>query len=233
MRDENQKREFEEQRQHTFHSTSTANALRKLALNGHTISTIVDIGASNGAWSKTAKTIWPGANALLFEANPYWLPALDELVASDKSYQYILAAAGATYGSLSFATSEDPHSGAVVPGDTSGSFSVDQVTIDGVLESRQPTGNILMKFDTHGYEREILAGARRTLAATDVIVMEMYLYQADERRFPAMCLELERLGFRCVDMCELLYRDYDFGLWQFDGVFVRDGSPETRHTTYY
>jgi FkbM family methyltransferase len=225
--------EYESHRQQAFHATSTEAALRKLSLRGHAIETIVDIGASDGSWSKVARTFWPECKVLLVDANPFWENRLREFMDNERQADYVLAAAGSFDGMALFHnTPNDPFSGAVVSHETTDSFQVPQIAIDSEIERRGLKGPFLLKFDTHGYERDILRGAASTLLSTDIIVMEMYLFQTEEKRFPAMCALLEDAGFRCVDICELLYRDYDFSLWQFDAVFVRADAPELQVGTY-
>jgi FkbM family methyltransferase len=227
------KQEFENQKQRVFHSTSTQAALRKLALHGHVVETIVDIGASDGSWSKAAQRSWPESRALLIEANPHWRETLQKFTHEEAKAEYVLAAAGPADGGVAlFHVPTDQFSGAVVAHETAGSFPVPQISVDEEIQRKCLHGPFLLKFDTHGFEAEILAGASATLTSADIIVMEMYLFQSAEKRFPAMCLLLEELGFRCVDVCELLYRDYDFSLWQFDAVFVRADAPELQVNVY-
>jgi len=227
------KQEFENQKQRVFRSTSTQAALRKLALHGHLIETIIDIGASDGSWSKAARKFWPESRVLLIEGNPQWREALQKFTHEEAKAEYALAAAGPADGAVAlFHVPTDQFSGVVVAHETAGSFRVSQISVDAEIQRRGLHGRFLLKFDTHGFEAEILVGASATLSSTDIIVMEMYLFQSPEKRFPAMCLLLEKLGFRCVDVCELLYRDYDFSLWQFDAVFVRADAPELQVNVY-
>ena len=40
--------------------------------------------------------------------------------------------------------------------------------------------------------------------------------------FDEMSLHMKSLGFRCVDICDILWRPSDLNLWQFHMIFIRD-----------
>lgn len=226
--------EFEAHRQQVFHATSTEMALQKLAARGHEVGTVIDIGASSGSWTTIARRFWPQSRALFFEANPSWEAALRDYCQHTPNTEYVMAAAGPEPGETLFhSTPGDDFSGAVVAAGTGHSFTVRVSTVDAEVTRRSLPGPYLLKFDTHGYEREILRGSTQTLQQTGIVVMEMYFFQNEQKRFPQMCLLLESLGFRCIDLCELLHRDHDFSLWQFDGIFVRQDAPEIQFDRYH
>jgi FkbM family methyltransferase len=223
---------FEQDRQTVFHSTATDKALARITARKLTIHTIIDIGASDGSWSRMALKHWPDAHVLLVDANPDWDEKMRAFAASEPNASYVRAAAGNERGVVAFTqTPGDPYSGGVPRGERlQHNYEVPMTTIDFEVESRGLPAPYLLKFDTHGFERPILAGCRNVLAATNLIVMEMYNFQDDLRRFPAACLHLESLGFRCIDFSELLYRPYDFSLWQFDALYIRSDRPEFAHS---
>ena len=95
-------------------------------------------------------------------------------------------------------------------------------------------GPYLLKFDTHGFELPILNGAARTLAETEVIVMECYNFRIGPHAltFDEMCRHLGERGFRCIDLVEPMHRPRDDSFWQMDLVFVRQTRPEFAYTGY-
>ncbi|ALJ39587.1 hypothetical protein FE88_22055 [Azospirillum brasilense] len=111
-------------------------------------------------------------------------------------------------------------------------WTVRQVSLDREVERLSFEGPFLVKLDTHGTEREILAGAHRVLENCDLLVIEMYNYGEDSRRFPAMCQHVESLGFHCIDMAEPMYRDHDRAFWQVDFFFVRKERPEALYPSF-
>ena len=102
------------------------------------------------------------------------------------------------------------------------------------MKARGLEGPYLLKLDTHGFEVPILKGAARTLASTEVIVMECYNYRIAPEclTFDEMCRHLGERGFRCIDLVDPLYRPYDDAFWQLDLVFIRSNRPEFSHQDY-
>jgi len=230
---EDMKSRFEEHRQSIFHATSTERALERISSRDLPLGTVIDVGASDGSWTAVALKFWTDAHCLLLDGNPVWREKLEAFAAKRKDVHILTAAAGAAQGSIKFhATAGDPFSGAVAP-TADDAFETPMVRIDEAVRERNLPGPYLIKLDTHGFEREILEGCSGILQDTALLVIEMYLFQDEHRRFPAMCLHLENLGFRCADMSELLYRSHDFSLWQFDGFFLRADRKEFLHPVYF
>lgn len=215
------------------HILSHAHSLRRVRERGIDCRTVIDVGASDGRWSQMARSFWPDAHYHLIEAFGHWDGTLRALTADDPRMTYTLAAAGPDDGETLFTNSaDDPFGGTAKPDAGDPQWSVRQVAIDREVERLGLTGPFLIKLDTHGTEREILAGARRTLADCAVLVIEMYNYGEDARRFPAMCQHVESFGFHCIDMGEPVFRDHDRAFWQVDFFFVRKERPEATHSQF-
>lgn len=209
-------------------------AFRALVARGHRPATVIDIGASNGAWSGALMAHLPTARYLLIEAQGVHEPALRTFCAAHPNASYVLAAAGDREGTIHFDTS-DPLGGlasetpfaahdAVVP----------MTTVDAAVATAALPGPYLLKFDTHGFELPILRGAARTLAATEVVVMECYNFHIapEALTFDEMCGHMRGLGFRCIDLVCPLHRPLDDAFWQADLVFVRGDRPEFTRRSY-
>lgn len=211
---------------------SHRNALQRIKRRNIEVSTIIDLGAAKGDWSKMARSVWPTARCHMIEANHHWERALHEL-AADPAYSYVIAAAGPSPGEGRFLFSEnDPFGGAGTDADDAAGVRVPQVTVDDEVRERGLRGPILLKFDTHGFEREILKGCTATLKSTDLVVIEAYNFGPREKRFPAMLELLEDLGFRCIDIGEPLFRDYDRSFWQMDFFLVPSSRAEFQYESY-
>ncbi|MGE4062738.1 MAG: FkbM family methyltransferase [Rhodospirillaceae bacterium] len=210
---------------------SHRNALLRIRKRGVEVATVIDLGAARGEWSKMARTVWPAARCHLVEANHHWQRELHELSA-DPAYSYVIAAAGPLKGVGHFQFSPDPFGGAgTSEGDPKG-VRVPQVSVDSERAEKDLKGPILLKFDTHGFEREILKGCGTTLKDTSLIVIEAYNFGAREKRFPAMLDLLEDLGFRCIDIGEPLFRAYDRSFWQMDFFLVPADRPEFQYGSF-
>ncbi|QNP29951.1 class I SAM-dependent methyltransferase [Cylindrospermopsis curvispora] len=72
---------------------SLQSALSRITTKDIKIKTVIDIGASDGQWTKVVKAYFPWAFYYLIEANPIHLSALQEFKSSQKKVDFILAAA--------------------------------------------------------------------------------------------------------------------------------------------
>jgi len=208
-------------------SSTMRGALCRLAAR-HRITTVVDIGASDGRWSLMALEEIPRASYLLIEAQDVHEAALRAVAGREPRVQYVLAAAGDRVGTIHFDTS-DPFGGAA----SEAAFHradviVPMTSVDAELDRRGLRGPYLIKLDTHGFESEILRGAANSLANTSVLIVEAYNFtlRPGAMRFHELTGHLEALGFRTVDLVGVLRRPGDQVLWQFDLVFSRSDRPE-------
>jgi len=203
---------------------SMAGLIKRLHQQGPDFATIIDIGASDGQWSRQAMEWFPLKNYLLVEAQPVHGPALETFAAGKAKVQVTMAAAGKSQGSIHF-DATDPFGGIASPTPfPENNIVVPVTTLDHEVSQRRLQGPFLIKFDTHGFEVPILEGAVEVLKQTRVIVMECYNFKIspDCLTFPEMCALLAGQGFRCADMADVLHREKDGALWQMDIAFVRD-----------
>ena len=208
-------------------------ALARAAVRDKTINAVIDIGASNGQWTCLAQKHYPHARYLLIEAQQEHQPALAALAETRCNIQYVVAAAGNRGGSVNFRCGS-------LWGGAAGSESfgehnrvVPMTTVDAEVAHRGLSAPYLLKLDTHGFEVEIIEGARETLEKTTLIVIEAYNFANNKRlRFFEMCSFLEAQGFRTIDMCDLSLRPRDHVFWQMDLVFARSSHSVFDFTGY-
>ena len=204
------------------------NAFRALAERKHGFNTVIDVGASDGRWTKSLMKYFPQKQYLLIEAQPTHESALTKLVAENRNIQYVLAAAGGKPGQINFDASDPLGGQASSTPYASGNIQIPVTTIDNELQARNLAGPYLIKLDTHGFEVPIIEGASRALRETEVIIMECYNYRISPEclLFYEMCGYLGELGFRCIDLVSVMNRPCDDSLWQMDIVFVKKDRPE-------
>ncbi|MDX9862859.1 MAG: FkbM family methyltransferase [Rhodospirillales bacterium] len=214
---------------------SLAGALERLKRHRLGIRHAFSIGAGSGADSLfIRKHLCPEAEILLIEAQDVHLPALRK-IARRPGIGYEICAAAAEDGTVHFLKSA-PTGGAVTAA-TDQSVPVPARSIDSLAAERGWTGPFLLKFDTHGVELDILAGAAKTLPLTHLVMMEAYNFrlnfvQGKNLLFHEMCQWMETHGLRCVDMCEPLFRPNDGVLWQMHLFFIRADHPVFRSNSY-
>jgi FkbM family methyltransferase len=207
--------------------TTLDHALRRLQGHQIPIATLIDVGASNGSWSKAFAHYFPGRHHLLVDANEVHLPALTSVCQEHLNWHYVLAAVGGKTEEVYFDASEPlgghlskyPHGQNDIP--------CISTTIDDLLEKQPLPGPFMIKLDTHGVEIPILDGSTNALKQTNVLVIEAYNFHFGEPAVPfwELCRHLFDLGFRPLDVFDLLYRRTDNAFWQFDLLFVRRDLP--------
>jgi FkbM family methyltransferase len=209
-----------------------ASTLLKWAASSE-VSTVIDVGASNGSWTRLAMKGWPNAQYLLVEAQrgPHE-QGLITLACENPQVQYVIAAAGPKNGTIYFDAS-DPFGGVASEAFTDG-VSVPVVALDDEIRNRNLRGPFLLKLDTHGFEIPILRGASRILSNCSLLVIESYNFDISPEclRFPQFCAYMEGFGFRCIDICDVLRRPGDGCLWQFDVFFAPLTRSEFMQNTY-
>ena len=107
-------------------------------------------------------------------------------------------------------------------------------TLDGLAAERSLQGPFALKLDTHGFEVPILEGARELLKQSELLIVECYNFRLTEHSLLAheMCAYLGERGFRCIDLCDPLYRERDGALWQMDLFFVPGSNPAFESNAY-
>lgn len=202
-------------------------ALNRICKKEIQVHTVIDIGASDGRWTKQVKPYFPNAFYYLIEANNFHHKSLEKIKASTSNIDFVIAAAGDRNGEIYFDAS-DPFGGLALQVPSSSSdIKVPVVTVDSICQNHNLTPPFLIKLDTHGFEVPIFEGATETLINTNFIVVETYNFDIADKslRFYQICQYLEEKGFRCVDICEPLFRKRDDALWQFDLFFIKDNHP--------
>lgn len=217
-----------------FTQFTAPEAMGRMLAHGFPVAGVVDIGASDGRWSRKTMAYFPKAKFLAVEPLEERSAALEALKAEKPNFDFAIAAAGSGKAKeVSLNVSPDLD-GSTVDGDGGEARTVRSATLDELVVERSLPGPYLVKFDTHGFEDEILQGAEKTLAQTSVIIMEVYNFKISPHalRFPEMCARLEALGFRCYDMADPLLRVHDRCLWQMDFYFCRSDAKPFSHNDY-
>lgn len=200
-------------------------SLKWLSDHGFHFNTVLDVGASDGRWSKECMTFYPDAKYILFEPNPFFGKALDDFAESCKQVVIpIKKAVGASEGYALFSFDvADPDGGSLGVKEGYKTIKIGITTIDATLSRSRVEAPYLLKLDTHGFERSILEGASSTLEKTDVLIIEAYNYKITDEVFLfwELCAFISSKGFRPIDLVNVRHRLYDNSLWQMDLVFIR------------
>lgn len=201
-------------------------------LRGHVaIETVLDVGASNGCWSRVCARHFPQAKYVLFEPQACHRKGLTRF-ASSANATVVEKAVGPSDGTTYFEAS-DPFGG-VLADRPEDNIEVPMTSIDSTVSQLQLSGPYLLKLDTHGVEKEILEGAAQTLPHCAALIIEAYNYRLtrDTLLFWELCAYLHERGFRPFDLVDVMRRKRDSTLWQMDLFFVANSWPGFEVATF-
>ena len=201
-------------------------AITWVSTNTFPVNTVIDVGASDGRWSRKCMKQFPAASYVLFEPNPVHAKPLDAFASSDQRVRVVKAAVADEIGEIFF-SADDAFGGAIVrPSDaTQKDLRVEVTTLDEGLSDA--SGPFLIKLDTHGFEKAILDGASDTLTKTNFLIIEAYNFRITDEAmmFWELCAYMSEKGFVVADVVDLLHRPLDGAFWQCDIVFVKNTWP--------
>ena len=209
-------------------------ALERACARGLDVQTVIDIGAASGKWTRKAVRLFPNAHFLLFEPLEERRAELEALRSELPRAEFLIAAAGDQVGEAALTVASDLDGSGIYDNPSPNARPVPLTTLDAAVQERKLRGPYLLKFDTHGFELPILAGASEVLHQTALIIMEVYNFQLTKQclRFHEMCTHLDTLGFRCADLADASLRPKDRLLWQADFFFLPKSSPLFEYPAY-
>jgi FkbM family methyltransferase len=176
--------------------------------------------------------------SLLIDMDPRFLDIWMDLAKRHPGTQYVVCGAASEDGTGQFVKSNDV-GGALSKGTVTGAdvHETPLRRIDTLVNEFKLPPPYFLKFDTHGVELDILAGSQKTLEQTSLIMMEVYNFKLKfvggrNLTFDEMSLHMKSLGFRCIDLCEPLFRPRDLAFWQMHMLFIRADHPIWQHSGY-
>tara|TARA_B110000091_G_C13808248_1_gene473597 strand:- start:1243 stop:1995 length:753 start_codon:yes stop_codon:yes gene_type:complete len=209
-------------------------ALQRCVNRGLKVNTVIDVGASDGRWSKMCMNIIPEAKYLLVEAQEDHKEGLINFKESNENVAYIIAAAGKENGTIYFDNTGLFGGIASTEKFEKNCIEVPMINLDSEIESRELEGPYLLKLDTHGFEVPILEGAKELIKNAALIIIETYNYKLtdDSLKYHEMCSYMEKLGFSSIEMVDFMQRKYDDSFWQMDTFFIPSNSKEFSYNSY-
>jgi len=215
-------------------SPTTKAGIYRCKKRGIEISTVIDVGASDGRWTEVCMKYYPNAYYFLLEAQQPHEEKLIKLKNKCSNIDYVISAAGNKQGQIYFDTSallfgvaqDEPFEKdcAIVP----------VTTIDYEVNARNLKPPFLIKLDVHGYEVPILEGAKETLSESNLLIIETYNFKLNKNclRFYDICKYMENKGFYPIDIVEIIPRPYDYSFWQMDIFFIRSDRKEFTYNLF-
>ena len=201
-------------------------ALLRAKRQGFAPATILDIGASNGQWTRECRRVFPQARCFLADPLPENAAALRRLARKNTRITVWNGAIGAAPGRLDIFSHGD-QSSFLPSADFRGTPQAVEVrTLDSFIAEAAFAAPMLLKADTQGFELEVLQGAQECLRSTEMLLLEVSF----RRVYDGGPLAHEvigyagSIGFRIWDICTYTQRPGDGELVHADLLFVREGS---------
>jgi FkbM family methyltransferase len=187
---------------------------------------VVDVGASDGRWSKRGLKVFPWAQFFCVEPldeNQTKLERCCEQFSNITRWQGCL---GATRGTA--VLNADGDGSSILRGHTDNAYGdqreVMVETLDDLIDSevcRQPD---LIKLDVQGYELAVLEGAAKALSKTEAVIAEVSFvsFQTGMPVFHEVVDFMAQHGFVVADILSMTTRPLDGATAQADVLFIRE-----------
>ncbi len=208
---------------------SMSASIRNMQRNGFHPRSIIDIGAYHGDWSRMARRIFPEASIFMIDANEDKDSILSAACLEIGRARHSIALLGSqcsesvnfyvmeTGSSVLFENTSMPRSSRRIP----------MATLDDLALAWGPIpGPYFIKLDVQGFEIEVLRGAERILANTEVAQLEVSLlpYNQGAPLLAEVVAFMQTRGFVAYDVCGFYRRESDGALFMLDLLFVREDS---------
>jgi len=200
------------------------------------IKTVIDIGAHQGEFAKRIHELLPDASIISFEPLPSCFRELEQYGKTLPRHRAFNYALGASRGRATMHQSEFTQTSSLLPPSEgmerqmpfaarAHPIEVDVETLDGVCSGLSLEDDLFVKIDVQGFECQVIAGARSTLARARLVLVETSfqpIYE-DQPLFGAVYRELvEGLGFRYLGSWDRQQSPVDGFPLQEDSIFIRD-----------
>jgi FkbM family methyltransferase len=198
--------------------------------------TVVDVGVAYG--TPELYEAFPRARFLLVEPLEEYSEALG-LIADRVRADVVQAAAGPEPGTISINVHRAPALSSTLghwkgqPTDGSGR-EVPVVRIDDLVAERGLAGPFLVKVDAEGAELNVLRGATETLESTDLVLLEVSLFEflPGAAQLHEVMAFMKEKGFVAYDLYGGHLRPVDGALAMMNVAFVKEEGPFRRTHAY-
>jgi FkbM family methyltransferase len=202
-----------------------------LSKAGFVPQTIFDIGAANGTWSTFVSAVFPDAQFEMFEPLAGLIPAyqkdLQWQLQNHPKFSLHAVALGAKNGPVSMSVDPDGYGSTLLDigahPDYQRKCEVTQYTLDDYVKEFALSLPDLIKLDTQGSERAILAHGKQCVEHARVVFAETWFVRGYGPETPLITELHELLGACDYELAELGNRfyDQDHRLYSCDAFFLK------------
>ena len=209
---------------------------RKKLLEHHKVSNVLDVGANSGQYAIELFEIGYCGNIISFEPVKPVFNILNKKVVKNEKWIAFNFGLGDKEEKLSINISENTYSSSlleIMPSHIKGSPESKYIdkeliqikTLDSIYDQIVELNDVvLLKIDVQGFEKNVLAGAIKSLQKIKGIQLEMSIEELykGEMLFDQMIPFLKNLGFNLYSLENGFYDIESGKLLQVDGIFFRE-----------
>lgn len=198
--------------------------LKKL---GFSPTTVVDVGAYKGEWTKHVRKIFNDSQFLMIEAQPERANDLKNIESNHNNVVFEQTLAGPADGEEKTFTVMKTGS-SVFEQTYEGKADRKKITLvsntlDSIVNKNELKGDFFLKMDVQGYELEVLKGAENILKETPVILLECSLlnYNQGAPLIGEIFEHFNKNDYVLFDICAFHRKSEDGVLNQVDLIFCK------------
>lgn len=199
--------------------------LSEIKSAGVALDQVIDVGASDGSWTKECQEALPNAKYFLIDPLPGNVSKLENFRAKNNKVDFLSCAVGATPGNCMLYHHGDQSS--FLPGVFSSSpndqISVPMYTLDDLYQKGKFARPDFIKLDVQGHELQVFEGATECLSMAKIIQVETHIQPSyDGAPYAHEIIQaLAKFDFRIFDLCSYVQRPMDSRLANMDIMFAK------------
>jgi FkbM family methyltransferase len=211
---------------------------RRLRDRGFSPESTVDVGGSDGSWSRRIVELFPKSRLTVFEPladhAAKFRKGLEAITATSPNVSVLKHALGDSVARVPLFVHAWPEASSCLPsaegGKNSGFELVTMLTLDVAVRKFQIPPPALLKINVNGFELQVLKGAKETLATVEVLFLEVWLLRDGGPGNALLPEVVNWLGSRGLYLAEWLEaRRNEEGLRVSQRVvFMRESNPYFR-----
>jgi FkbM family methyltransferase len=193
--------------------------------------TILDIGASNGRWTRECSEHFPDSNYFLIEPMEEHTQALVALSDVNSKISFEIAAADTVSGKVVELGISPDLAGSSLHHPTLATRKVPTVSLDQLFADGRFKQPDLIKLDIQGHEHAVLLGATEVLKNCRLVLSEcvMHPYTNTMNLMGDIVALLAEQEFMPYEIVDVIRRRHSGAMSQCDILFVKKGDPLIDH----
>jgi FkbM family methyltransferase len=195
-----------------------------LKLRGYVPEVVYDIGAADGAWTRSVQRVWPDARFICFEPLVEWSNSMTSLAEeSPGKVEFHQVGVADADTELPLGITESLYdSSFAYGGRTSRTVTVSK--LDTLVQRGLSLPNFV-KIDVQGFERRVIEGGKETIAHADLVLMECTFmpFCGEMVTLDESIALMSNIGFVPYEFVDFLRRPLDGAMGQCDILFVKKG----------